>query len=66
MSDKDWLQLMHDTMSPTRRIKSLVAQLKKGGQTPEEKDKILSFIDKSVDDLNEALDYFYIKQNPKT
>jgi len=60
------LQLMHDTMSPVNTIKGSVKTIKSGTLTPEETLKLLNAIDERADRLNEAIDSFYIKENPQS
>lgn len=54
------LQLMHDTAGPTNRIKSLVALLKNDNSSIPERDKMLNLILQSAEELNKAIDTFYI------
>lgn len=51
------LQLMHDAVNPVNRIKQLVLLLKKKEEFSNE--PMLDMIDKSADDLNNAIDAFY-------
>jgi len=57
------LQLMHDTMGKTARIKGCVKLLKGGTQlTQIDRIKMLDIIERSAEDLNKVLDAYYISQ----
>ena len=62
----DLLQLMHDTMGKTARIKGSVNLLKKDGINQVDAEKLLDIIGKQADALNEVIDAYYNKMNNST
>lgn len=58
----DLLQLMHDTMGKTARIKGSVALLKKDGISQVDADKLLDIIEGQAKQLDEVIDAYYKKK----